>query len=150
MKSEFAKELETELINIKRNLRYMDAWQTEIEVIESKINAYKGDNLGFKSGGKTFDLNSIIESEESRLEYLKSKIDYTEYKITKIEAYMQILEKEEREIIYTKYLDKEIKKISFEALGAIIKSSGSTASRIHREAIQKMAEYKNDASMIKI
>lgn len=141
-KEKTREEVEKELQSIKNSLLKIKFWEKEIKVIESNINAYSDTSMGFKSS-KSFDLASIIENNQARLELLKSKIEYTNYKVSKFTALMNDsleLYPEEIELIHTKYLDRSIKSISFRALGGILNCSKTAAKRLHDSAIKKITK----------
>lgn len=147
IEEKYIKEVKKELENLKKNLCNIKSWNEEIELIKSKINSYNENTLGFKSGGRTFDLNSIIEKDEAKINILKSQINHTEYKLKKVKIYMNSLNEEESKLIELKYLDKDIDTISFAALGAIMSCSKATAKRTYDNAIGKIVKYKYETEL---
>ncbi|MEF9991346.1 MAG: hypothetical protein RR657_01575 [Peptostreptococcaceae bacterium] len=147
IEEKYIKEVKKELENLKKNLGNIKSWNEEIELIKSKINSYNENTLGFKNGGRTFDLNSIIEKDEAKINILKSQINHTEYKLKKVKIYMNSLNEEESKLIELKYLDKDIDTISFAALGAIMSCSKATAKRTYDNAIGKIVKYKYETEL---
>ena len=135
------------LKKIKEDLGEIEGWQAEIELIKEKINSYKDNMLGFKSGGKTFDLNSILESDQATISLLESKILIANLNLKEAKAYLKSkkLSDDEKKCIELKYIDgdlTEIKEISFKAIGGIMNCSESSAWRLHESAIEKISNSK--------
>ncbi|GAA0103261.1 hypothetical protein UT300012_39780 [Paraclostridium bifermentans] len=138
--------VESELKTIKKNILKLKAWEKEIEVIESKLNSYIENKLGFKSQG-SFDLSKIIENDQARMNILKSNIEYTVYSIEKIKSCMICLESEEKKVIELKYLDSDMKSISLRAIGGILNCSKDAVNKLLKSAIAKIVEYKNETNI---
>lgn len=130
-----------ELKTIRKNLSMLKSWEKEIEVIEKKLNAYNANELGFKSG-KTFDLSDIVANDKARIEILNSKIVHTNFKISRMKKVMALteLDYDENKVIELKYLDEDIRTISFEAIGGILKCSKGNIKRLHDNAIKKISK----------
>lgn len=135
------------LEKLKEDLGEIEGWKAEIELTKEKINSYKENMLGFKTGGKTFDLNSILESDQATISWLESKILTAEFNLKEVKAYLKSkkLSDDEKKCIELKYIDEdltEIKKISFRAIGGIMNCSGSNAWKFHESAIEKISKCK--------
>lgn len=133
-----------ELKSIRKNLSMLKSWEKEIEVIENKLNAYNANELGFKSG-KTFDLSDIVANDKARIEILNSKIVHTNFKISRMKKVMVLtdLDYDENKVIELKYLDEDIRTISFEAIGGILNCSKVSIKRLHDRAIKKIVPVMN-------
>lgn len=143
------KMIERELVKLRKNLKSIDAWRAEIEVINKKMSAYKsgGFSLGSKSQA-TVTLDDILARDETKLNTLESNIDYTQYKLKEYKAFLYLLDDNEYDVINRRYLDvknkRENKIKSYEKIAKDMHCSHTTAKRWHDSAIEKIVNYKNE------
>lgn len=139
------KVIEKELIKLRKNLKSIDAWRAEIEVINKKMSAYRsgGFSLGSKSQA-TVTLDDILARDETKLNTLESNIDYTLYKLKEYKAFLYLLNDNEYDVINRKYLDVGNKRTSYEKMAKDMHCSHTTAKRWHDSAIEKIVNHKNE------
>ena len=140
--------IENELKVLRVNLSNLDAWKEEKNLIQAQINAYGSINfneIGFKSGGTTYELTDLLISDTAKINTLESKIDYTEYTYNKMKIYINKLNEDEQKVINNKYIFTDGNDVSFEKLAKIVKYSKSHTKRLHDSALQKMAYSKYES-----
>lgn len=135
--------VEKELIKLRKNLNKVKTWKAEIQVLESKINAYKNGGFGLSISSNIVTLDDILARNETRLNTLKSNIEYTDYKLNEYRAYLMLLADDEKKIIEKRYLDETNKNTSFELLAKEMLLSKTSIKRKHDLAINKISEYKD-------
>ena len=72
--------IENELKVLRVNLSNLDAWKEEKNLIQAQINAYGSINfneIGFKSGGTTYELTDLLISDKAKINILESKIHHS-------------------------------------------------------------------------
>jgi hypothetical protein len=135
--------VELDLSNLIENLNSLSSWNKEIEAIEEKMSAYKNGGFGLLGGSNiTVTIDDILARDETKLNNLKSNVDYTNYKLKEYTACLEILNDRERELISGKYLTIKNKYDSYEKIGKIMNCSHTTAKRWHDSAIEKIAVHK--------
>lgn len=135
--------VKNDLKKLGKNLRKINAWKIEIEVLKEKMNAYK--NGGFGLGSQcisTITIDDILARDETRLNTLESNIDYTNYKLKEYKAALEFLNDKEYEVINKRYLLAEYKKNTYEGIAEDMRFSKTHIIRIHDSAIKKIAIYK--------
>ncbi|MBU5290006.1 hypothetical protein AALJ34_16975 [Paraclostridium bifermentans] len=140
--------VKTELTEIRNTLISIKDWEKELKLIENKVNAFTDinyENLGFKSGGKTFTLDDLLEKDEARINVLKSNIFYAKYKLNDLEIYLSPLDEDERMIIKEKYIENlKLKSPSFEFIAQRTQFSKTSVKRIYDRAIAKLAKIASE------
>ncbi|MBC5998318.1 hypothetical protein EAI30_15240 [Romboutsia ilealis] len=142
-KEENMGKVKKDLDKLRKNLRKIDAWNTEIEVLKEKMNAYKSG--GFGLGAQcitTVTIDDILARDETRLNNLESNIDFTNYKLKEYKAALECLTDNEYEVINRRYLETECKNQSYEGIAKDMKFSKSHIKRLHDSAIEKIVDYK--------
>lgn len=136
--------IKSELDNIRKSLKNIKVWEKELKLIKDKVNAFNNvniDNIGFKSGGKTFTLDDLLERDEARINVLESNILYARYKLSDLDIYINKLDEDEKNIITEKYLENlNLKSVSFDFIAKKTNFSKSTVKRIYDRSIEKLAK----------
>lgn len=131
-----------ELKELRINLNEMDAWKIEIGVLEEKINAYRNGGFGYGiQWNSTITIDDLVDRDETRLNTLKSNVDYTNYKLKEYKAVILCLNDNEYEVINRRYLEIRCNH-SYEGIAKDMKFSKSHIKRLHDSAIKKMAKYR--------
>lgn len=139
----YFEKVESELVKLRKNLKSMNAWKIEIGVIKNKMSAYKGGGFSLTAKSNvTVTLDDILARDETRLNTLESNIDYTDYKLNQYQAFLELLDDNEYEVINRRYLKVESKRISYEKIAEDMHCSHTTAKRWHDSAIIKIANHK--------
>lgn len=142
VKEEYINRVIKILDKVKLKLININSWKKEIDLIDQKINAFSEmdiEVMGYSSGGRTFHIDDILSSDESRKNILESKILKAEYELKDFKLYVELLDDEYKNIIYKRYFVTTKKNISFEKIGLDLKQSRMTIKRLHDEAIKKLA-----------
>lgn len=134
--------VQKDLIRLRKNLKSMSAWKIEIGVIKDKMNAYRNGGFDLTSrSNATITIDDILARDETRINILESNIEYTNFKLNQYKASLELLGRDEYEVINRKYLDIENKRTAFEKIGQDMNCSKTTAKRWHDSAIEKIAIY---------
>lgn len=135
--------VQKELKSLRKKLKSISAWKTEIEVITQKLNAYKSGGFPFVStSNATITIDDILARDETRINILESNIEYTNFKLNEYKPYLELLDDNEYEVINRKYLTIENKRVSYEKIGEDMHYSNTTVKKWHDSAITKIASYK--------
>lgn len=139
--------IQRELEQLRKDLIKLPGWKAEIQVIDDKMNAFNDINyndLGFKSGGKTFTIEDLLAREETRRNSLEAKVLHTEYNLREVEAKIVFLDKDEEQVIRERYLDNLKEKNSFDSIAKRLMFSKTSVKRIHDRALLKIANKREE------
>lgn len=134
-----------ELDAIRDAFKDIKAWEKELKLVQDKVNAFGcrciDNNMGFKSGGKTFTLDDLLAKDEARINVLESNILYAKYKLKDLDIYLSKLDEDEELIIKEKYIENlNLKTVSFDYIAKKTNYSKSTVKRIYDRAIDKLTK----------
>lgn len=133
-----------ELDAIRDTYKNIKVWEKELKLIKDKVNAYgcnSMSDIGFKSGGKTFTLDDLLEKDEARINILESNIFYAKYKLQDLDIYISKLDEDEEMIIKEKYIENlNLKTVSYDYIAKKTNYSKTTVKRIYDRAIEKLAK----------
>lgn len=131
-----------DLEKLRENLKDLPGWKAEIKVIDEKMSAFKDINfneIGYKTGGKSFTIEDLLLKDETKRNSLEAKVLHTEYNLKEIETFICILDENEQKVIEERYINNLNLSNSFDNIAKRLSFSRTSAKRIHDKAIRNIA-----------